>query len=67
MVKKNKLMAPTILERGLPMSKSFEAWFIFYKWIENTMLNLLKRTMTYLGFEPGTFGLAVSFANHYTI
>jgi hypothetical protein len=24
------------------------------------MLNLLKRTMTYRGFEPETFGLAVS-------
>jgi hypothetical protein len=23
--------------------------------------------MTYPGFEPGTFGLAVSIANHYTI
>jgi hypothetical protein len=33
----------------------------------NHMLNLLKRTMTYPGFEPGTFGLAVSIANHYTI
>jgi hypothetical protein len=31
------------------------------------MLNLLKRTMTYPGFEPGTFGLAVSIANHCTI
>jgi hypothetical protein len=31
------------------------------------MLNLLKRTMTYPEFEPGTFGLAVSIANHYTI
>jgi hypothetical protein len=31
------------------------------------MPNLLKRTMTYPGFEPGTFGLAVSIANHYTI
>jgi hypothetical protein len=31
------------------------------------MLNLLERTMTYPGFEPGTFGLAVSIANHYTI
>jgi hypothetical protein len=30
------------------------------------MLNLLKRTMTYPRFEPGTFGLAVSIANHYT-
>jgi hypothetical protein len=31
------------------------------------MLNLLKRTMTYPGFKPGTFGLAVSIPNHYTI
>jgi hypothetical protein len=31
------------------------------------MLNLLKRTMTYPGFEPGTFELAVSIPNHYTI
>jgi hypothetical protein len=39
----------------------------FTRWIVNHMLNLLKRTMTYPGFEPGTFGLAVSIANHYTI
>jgi hypothetical protein len=38
----------------------------FTRWIVNPMLNLLKRTMTYPGFEPGTFGLAVSIANHYT-
>jgi hypothetical protein len=31
------------------------------------MINLLKRTMTYLGFEPGTFTVAVSIPNHYTI
>jgi hypothetical protein len=31
------------------------------------MLNLLKRTMTYPRFEPGTFGVAVSIPNHYTI
>jgi hypothetical protein len=39
----------------------------FFKMDVNPMLNLLKRTMTYPGFEPGTFGLAVSIANHYTI
>jgi hypothetical protein len=39
----------------------------FTRWIVNPMLNLLKRTMTYPGFEPGTFGLAVSIAHHYTI
>jgi hypothetical protein len=39
----------------------------FTRWIANQMLNLLKRTMTYPGFEPGTFGLAVSIANHYTV
>jgi hypothetical protein len=26
-----------------------------------------EKAMTYPGFEPGTFGLAVSIANHYTI
>jgi hypothetical protein len=31
------------------------------------MLNLLKRTMTYPGLEPETFGLSVSIANYYTI
>jgi hypothetical protein len=36
-------------------------------WIVNPMLNLLKRTMTYPKFEPGTFGLTVSIANHYII
>jgi hypothetical protein len=39
----------------------------FTRWIVNPMLNLLKRTMTYPGFEPGAFRLAVSIANHYTI
>jgi hypothetical protein len=39
----------------------------FTRWIVNPMLNLLKRTMKYPGFEPGTFGLAVIIANHYTI
>jgi hypothetical protein len=33
----------------------------------NTMLNLLKRTMTYPGFEPETFGVAVSIPNNYII
>jgi hypothetical protein len=32
----------------------------FTRWIVNPIRNLLKRTMTYLGFEPGTFGVAVS-------
>jgi hypothetical protein len=36
-------------------------------WIVNPIQNLLKRTMTYPGLEPLTFGLAVSIANHYTI
>jgi hypothetical protein len=36
----------------------------FTRWIVNPMLTLLKRTMTYPEFEPGTFGLAVSIANH---
>jgi hypothetical protein len=38
-------------------------------WLVNPMLNLLKRTMTYPGFEPRTFGVAVSIPlpNHYTI
>jgi hypothetical protein len=40
-------------------------YFLQY-WIVNPMLNHLKRTMTYLGFEPGTFGVAVSIPNHYT-
>jgi hypothetical protein len=31
------------------------------------MLNLLKRTITNPEFESGTFGLAVSIHNHYTI
>jgi hypothetical protein len=39
----------------------------FTRWIVNPTLNLLKRTMTYPVFEPWTFGLAVSIANHYTI
>jgi hypothetical protein len=39
----------------------------FTRWIVNPMLNLRKRTMTYPGFKPGTFGLAVNIANHYTI
>jgi hypothetical protein len=34
----------------------------FTRWIVNPMPNLLKRTLTYPGFEPGTFGLAVSIA-----
>jgi hypothetical protein len=39
----------------------------FTRWIVNPILNLLKRTMTYPGFEPGTSGLAVGMPNHYTI
>jgi hypothetical protein len=35
-------------------------------WIVNPMLNLLKKTIN-RGFEPGTFGVAVSIPNHYTI
>jgi hypothetical protein len=34
--------------------------YFLQNWIVNPMLNLLKRTMTYPGFEPGTFGVAVS-------
>jgi hypothetical protein len=37
--------------------------YFLQDWIVNPMLNLLKRTMTYPGFKPGTFGVAV---NHYT-
>jgi hypothetical protein len=36
----------------------------FTRWIVNPVLNLLKRTMTYPGFEPGTFGLAVSMVSN---
>jgi hypothetical protein len=32
----------------------------FTRWIVNSMLNLLKKTKTYPGFKPGTFGLALS-------
>jgi hypothetical protein len=39
----------------------------FTRWIVNPMLNFLKRTMIYPGFEPGTFGVAVSIPNHLTI
>jgi hypothetical protein len=39
----------------------------FTKRIVNPMLNLLKRTMTYPGFDPGTFGVAVSIPNHYNV
>jgi hypothetical protein len=35
----------------------------FTIWIVNPMLNFLKRTMTYPGFEPGTLGLQVGIAN----
>jgi hypothetical protein len=38
--------------------------YFLQDWIVNPMLNLLKRTMTYPGFEPGTFGVAVSISNH---
>jgi hypothetical protein len=83
-----KPMAPTILERGLPIcglrpnhvcawSKSMtfptphidhsRHGLFFTRWNVNPMLNLLKRTMTYPGFESRTFGLAVSITNHYTI
>jgi hypothetical protein len=41
--------------------------YFLQDWIVKPMLNLLKRTMTYPGFEPGTFGAAVSIPNHYTI
>jgi hypothetical protein len=41
--------------------------YFLQDWIVNPMLNLLKKTMTYPGFEAGTIGLAVSIANHYTI
>jgi hypothetical protein len=47
--------------------RSFETWLFLQDWIVNPMVNLLKRTMTYPGFNPGTFGLAVSIPNHYTI
>jgi hypothetical protein len=38
--------------------------FFLQDWIVNPMLNLLKRTMTYPGFEPGTLEVAVSIPNH---
>jgi hypothetical protein len=41
--------------------------YFLQDWIVNPMLNLLKKTMTYPGFESGTFGVAVSIPNHYTI
>jgi hypothetical protein len=41
--------------------------YFFQDWIVNTMLNLLKMTMTYLRLEPETLGVAVSIPNHYTI
>jgi hypothetical protein len=41
--------------------------YFLQDWIFNPMLNLLKTTMTYPGFEPGTLGVAVSIPNHYTI
>jgi hypothetical protein len=41
--------------------------YFLQDWIVNPMLNLLKRTMTYPGIEPGTLGVAVSIPNHYTI
>jgi hypothetical protein len=34
-------------------------FFFSQDWIVNSMLNLLKRTMIYPGFEPGTFGLVI--------
>jgi hypothetical protein len=40
--------------------------YFLQDWIVNPMLNLLKRTMAYSGFEPGTFGVAVTIPNHYT-
>jgi hypothetical protein len=46
---------------------SYKHFFFFQDWIVNPMLNLLKRTMTYPWLEPGTFELAVSKPNHYTI
>jgi hypothetical protein len=39
--------------------------YFLQAWIVIPLLNLLKRTMTYPGFEPGTFGLAVSIPNRY--
>jgi hypothetical protein len=65
-----------VYRRILSKSKTFPTphmvirdmvYFLQDELIVNQMLNLLKRTMTYPGFEPGTFGLAVSIANHYTI
>jgi hypothetical protein len=41
--------------------------YFLQDWIVNPMLPLLKRIMTYPRFEPGTFGVAVSIPNHYTI
>jgi hypothetical protein len=38
--------------------------YFLQDWIVNPMLNLLKRTMTYPGFEPGNFGVADIIPNH---
>jgi hypothetical protein len=54
-------------QRWICSSRFSRHGFFLQDWIVNLMLNLVKRTMTYPGFEPGTFGLAVSIANHYTI
>jgi hypothetical protein len=41
--------------------------YFLQDWIVNPMLILLKRTMSYPGFEPGTFGVAVSIPTHCTL
>jgi hypothetical protein len=46
--KKNKPMAPTIFETGLPTPHTGHSkhGLFFTRWIVNPMLNLLKKTMT---------------------
>jgi hypothetical protein len=39
--------------------------YFLQDWIVSPMLNLLKRTMTYPGFQPGTFEVAVSIPLHH--
>jgi hypothetical protein len=41
--------------------------YFLQDWIVSPMLSLLKRIITFPGFEPETHGLAVSIPNHHTI
>jgi hypothetical protein len=63
-----------ILERGVsicglrPNRDMVYFYSIFYyRWIVNVTIVTIVTFVTYPGFEPRTFGLAVSIANHYTI